>query len=152
MHLIMPSAGPHIREYVESVIMPPLTLLTLASLTPPNYEIRILDEAVEPICPGPCDLAAISLIYFTAAKAYRIAEWYRSRHIPVVMGGPHATLCPDEVAGHCDALAIGEADDLWPAILRDFERGRMARVYRAESPPDLTRLPPLRMDLVDKTR
>ena len=152
LHLIMPATGPHVYEYVESVTMPPLTLLTLASLTPPNYDIRILDEAIEPVRPGPCDLAAISLIYFTAARAYRLADWYRSRNIPVVMGGPHATLCPGEVAGHCDALAIGEADELWPAILRDFEQGRMSRVYRAESPPDLTRLPPLRYDLIDKTR
>lgn len=148
----MPATGPHVYEYVESVTMPPLTLLTLASLTPANYVVRIFDESIGPISPEPCDLAAISLIYFTAAKAYKLAEWYRSRNIPVVMGGPHATLYPDEVATHCDTIVIGEADELWPVILSDFEQGRMARVYKAESPPDLTRLPPLRYDAIDKTR
>ena len=152
LQLLAPATGAHVYEYVESVTMIPLTQLTLASLTPDHYDIRILDGALGEIVPGPCDLAAISVIYLTSHKAYELAAWYRSRGIPVVIGGPHATLCPDEVREHCDTLVIGEADELWGELLGDFERGELKREYREREKPDLTRLPLIRHDGVDKNR
>ncbi len=152
LHLVAPSTGPHVYEYVESVRMIPVTQLTLASLTPGHYDIKILDGTLGEIVPEPCDLAAISVIYFTSRQAYDLASWYRSRGIPVIMGGPHATLCPDEVRRHCDAVVIGEADEIWGEILADFERGRLAAEYRERGKPDLAKLPPIRHDWIDKRR
>jgi radical SAM superfamily enzyme YgiQ (UPF0313 family) len=91
-------------------------------------------------------------MYFTAEKAYAVADWYRQRNIPVIMGGCHATLCPDEVAQHCDAVVIGEADDIWRDVLADFENKRLQPIYRPTVKPDLARLPPPRWDLIDKTK
>lgn len=152
LHLIAPTTGPHVYEYIESVTIAPITLLTLAALVPDYYDITIMDENVDELVPGPCDLAAISVICYTAAKAYKLAEWYRRENIPVIMGGGHATLCPDEVREHCDCIVIGEADDLWPEILADFESGELKPEYREREKPDLSRLPPPRYDLIDKTR
>lgn len=152
LQLVAPSTGPHVYEYVESISMIPLTQLTLASLTPGHYDIRILDGSLGEIVPGPCDLAAITVISLTSRMAYELAAWYRNRGIPVVMGGPHATLYPDEVREHCDALVIGEADELWGELLGDFERGALKREYREREKPELTKLPLIRHDWVDKSR
>src|SRR5512138_2782601 len=111
LQLVAPTTGPHVYEYMESVTMIPLTQLTLASLTPGHWDIEILDGSLGPIVPGKCDLDAISVIYFTARQAYELASRYRELGVPVVMGGPHATLCPDEVRSRCDCLVVGEADD-----------------------------------------
>jgi radical SAM superfamily enzyme YgiQ (UPF0313 family) len=152
LHLIAPTTDAHVYEFVECFTMPPISLLTLAALTPDHYDIRVMDETVERLVPGPCDLAAISVMYFTAEKAYAVADWYRQRNIPVIMGGCHATLCPDEVLQHCDAVVIGEADDVWRDILADFENKRLQPIYRPSVKPDLARLPPPRWDLIDKTK
>jgi radical SAM superfamily enzyme YgiQ (UPF0313 family) len=152
LHLIAPTTGPHVYEFVESLTMIPITHLTLASLTPAHYDIAIFDETIAPIEPQPCDLVAISVMYFTAEKAYELAEWYRLRNIPVIMGGGHATLCPDEVRPHCDCLVIGEVDDTWGTILSDFEHGHLKREYREEKKPDLAGMPPLPLNLIDRSK
>jgi radical SAM superfamily enzyme YgiQ (UPF0313 family) len=152
LHLIAPTTEAHVYEFVETFTMIPLTLLTLAALTPDHYDIRVIDETVDDLVPEECDLAAISVMYFTAEKSYRLARWYRERGIPVIMGGGHPTLCPEEVAPHCDSLVIGEADDLWKGILDDFERGTLKPLYRQEERPDLKDLPVPRHDLVVKSR
>jgi radical SAM superfamily enzyme YgiQ (UPF0313 family) len=152
LHLLAPTTGPHVYEFVESLTMIPITHLTLASLTPDHYEITIFDETIAPIEPQSCDLVAISVMYFTAAKAYQLADWYRQRNIPVIMGGGHATLCPDEVRPHCDCLVIGEVDDTWGNILHDFESGRLQKEYREIKKPDLAGLPPLPLGLVDRSK
>jgi radical SAM superfamily enzyme YgiQ (UPF0313 family) len=152
LHLVAPTTGPHVFEFVESLTMIPITHLTLASLTPENFDITIMDETVEPIEPKPCDLVAISVMYFTAAKAYELAKWYRKRNIPVIMGGGHATLCPEEVRPHCDCLVIGEVDETWAGILGDFENGELKAEYREAEKPSLAGLPPLPYHLVDRKK
>lgn len=152
LHLLAPTTGPHIYEFVESLTMIPITHLTLASLTPAHYTITIQDETIDPIIPVKCDLVAISVMYYTAEKAYQLAQWYRNRDIPVIMGGGHATLCPEKVRPHCDCLVIGEVDDTWADILEDFENGRLQLEYKETHKPDLAGLPPLPFDLIDRKR
>ena len=152
LHLVAPTTEPHVFEFVESLTMIPITHLTLAALTPPHYEITIFDETIGPIMPAECDLVAISVMYFTAEKAYELAKWYRKRNIPVIMGGGHATLCPEEVAPHCDCLIVGEVDETWDKILLDFENGELKNEYREGRKPDLSGIPPLPFHLIDRKR
>jgi radical SAM superfamily enzyme YgiQ (UPF0313 family) len=87
-----------------------------------------------------------------ATRAYEIAARFRSRGIPVIMGGIHATMCPDEVAKHVDCVVVGEADELWQSILEDFESSLLKSRYVSSSLPDLTNLPPPRHDLTADTQ
>ena len=90
--------------------MEPLQLGVLAALTPSDVEIRFYDDRVERIpFDEPTDLVAMSVETYTARRAYQIAAEYRQRGVPVVMGGFHATLCPDEVMRYADSIVIGEA-------------------------------------------
>jgi radical SAM superfamily enzyme YgiQ (UPF0313 family) len=102
----------------------PLALPTLAALTPPEHTIKIVDEEVEEIdFDGQFDLVGITAMTFKATRAYEIASKFRKRGITVVMGGIHATVCPDEALSHVDTVVIGEAEDMWVELLRDAENG-----------------------------
>jgi radical SAM superfamily enzyme YgiQ (UPF0313 family) len=67
------------------------------------------------------------------SRAYRIADTFRRRGVKVVMGGMHVSSLPDEALEHCDAVLVGEAEELWPQLLADFEHGSMKRLYRHEN-------------------
>jgi radical SAM superfamily enzyme YgiQ (UPF0313 family) len=90
----------------------------------------------------PTDLVAISVETYTAKRAYQIASTYRRRGVPVVMGGFHASLCPDEVAEYADAVVVGEAEETWPAVVDDFRHRTPRKFYRATSRPNLRGLRP----------
>lgn len=114
----------------------PLTLTTLASLVPPelNAEVTIYDEGIEDVDVEslPADLVGITLITGTSVRAYELAASFRMRGIPVVMGGPHVTLMPDEAQRHADAIVTGYAEETWPQLLRDFAAGQMKPRYSME--------------------
>ena len=129
----------------------PLTLTTLASLVPPEIaaDVRIVDEGVDEIDPDriDADLVGISAITGTAPRAYEIAARLRERRIPVVLGGVHPTLMPDEAAQHADSVVVGYAEESWPRLLRDFTAGRMATRYNQGPHLSLANLPFPRRDL-----
>jgi radical SAM superfamily enzyme YgiQ (UPF0313 family) len=131
----------------------PLTLSTLASLVPPEIpaDIQLIDEGIDEIDPSAieADLVGISAITGTAPRAYDIASALRRRGIPVVLGGVHPTLLPDEAMQHADAVAVGYAEESWPRLLRDFVAGRMARRYDQDPNLQLANLPFPRRDLFD---
>lgn len=131
----------------------PLTLTTLASLVPPEIpaDIRLIDEGIDEIHPDSidADLVGISAITGTAPRAYDIAATLRNRGIPVVLGGVHPTLVPDEAMRHADSIAVGYAEESWPQLLRDFVAGRMARRYDQNPNLKLDNLPFPRRDLFD---
>lgn len=131
----------------------PLTLTTLASLVPPEIpaDIRLVDEGVDEIDAETldADLVGISAITGTAPRAYRIAAQLRGRRIPVVLGGVHPTLMPDEASQHADSIVVGYAEESWPALLRDFVAGRMQRRYDQNPNLQLADLPFPRRDLFD---
>jgi radical SAM superfamily enzyme YgiQ (UPF0313 family) len=134
----------------DSTYLPRLGLGILASLTPARHEVIYTDDVVRPFDierdVKDVDLVGISVDSKTARRAYDIAAAYRARGVKVVMGGIHATACPEEALRWADAVVVREAEDAWPALLDDFERGQLQRIYRPEL-PDLARRPNARRDL-----
>jgi len=119
--------------------MPSLGLLKIAALTPPDWRVTIVDEKVEPLdLNQEADLVGISTMTTTAQRGYEIADHFRRRGTQVVTGGMHVSCLPEEALAHCDSVVIGEAEALWPALLRDFSAGALKPLYRHEG-----RLPPL---------
>jgi len=119
----------------------PLGLLMLAGLTPAGWEISILDENL-----GPIDYAALP------RPAYEIADAFRRRSIPVVLGGIHPTVLPDEAGEHADAVVVGEAETVWREVIADLRTGRLKPRYQAEAYHDLVGLPVPRRDLLRADR
>jgi len=130
-----------------------LSLPAVAAATPEGNELTIEDERVKKIrLDDSPDLVGISFEVFRAYCAYEIADHYRERHIPVVLGGMHASVMPEEGLEHADAVVVGEADEIWPRVVADAEAGRMRGIYRGDGPVDLARLKPPRLDLLDASR
>jgi radical SAM superfamily enzyme YgiQ (UPF0313 family) len=123
--------------------MESLPAATLAGLTPKDIEVRFYDDRMELIpFDERTDLVAISVETYTAKRAYQIASEYRERGVPVVMGGFHASLCPDEVARHAESVVVGEAEVLWPRVIDDARHGRLEKFYRQLERPSLANLKP----------
>lgn len=121
------------RSYIRTWQMEPLPPGLIAGLTPPDVEVRFYDDRMEEIpFDEPTDLAALSVETYTARRAYQIATEYRRRGVPVVMGGFHASLAPDEVALHAESVVVGEAEALWPEVIDDYRHGRPQKMYRQE--------------------
>lgn len=153
--IIMPDAHMHtlkIGPFVRSMREMPLSICTLAALTPPypDLQIRLADGSVEQLpLDYDADLVAISVISGCANSAYSLADHYRERGIPVVLGGVHVTILPGEAISHADAIVIGRAEKVWPRLIEEFRAGRMHRVYEEEDISDgmLPHVPPPRRDL-----
>ncbi len=132
---ILPAIGkkkgePYIRTWQQ---MEPLTISTLKALTPPDVETEFFDDRIELIdFETPTDLVAITVEVYTARRAYKIAERFRSRGVPVLMGGYHTTLCPDEAAAHADSILLGNAENVWAEIVRDFRQGTPRKRYTGD--------------------
>src|SRR3954454_6165104 len=111
----------------------PLTLPTLTALIPPelNAEVTCLDEGIGDVDVSriDADLVGLTVITGTAVRAYELADALRRRGIPVVLGGPHVTLIPDDAQPHADSIVVGYAEDEWPRLLRDFAAGRLQPRY-----------------------
>ena len=128
-------------DYMRSWQMEPLPIAALAGLTPPDVDIAFYDDRMEAIpFDRPADLVAIPVETYTAKRAYQIASEYRRRGVPVVMGGFHATLAPDEVSRYAEAIVIGEAETLWPQVIEDARAGQLQRVYKSATQPDLSEI------------
>jgi radical SAM superfamily enzyme YgiQ (UPF0313 family) len=137
----------------QGALLPPLALPTLAALTPPGVEVALTDENVEPIdFNEEVDLVGISFMTFLAPRAYEIADEMRSRGVKVVLGGIHASMLPQEALQHADSIVIGEAEETWPLVVRDFAAGRLQIIYRASGFPDLQSSPIPRWDLLKCNR
>ena len=132
--------GRHVgmKRYIRTWMMQPIPAALIAALTPPDVEKRFYDDRLEPIpYDEPTDLVAISVETYTAKRAYQIASEYRQRGVPVVMGGFHATLCPEEVQQYCESIVVGEAETLFPQVIDDYRHGRPQKVYRSSARPPL---------------
>ena len=136
--LVLPDANMHklrIFSYVRSFREAPLTLATLAGLLrdQDGLEIRCIDESVDEVpLEAEADLVGISVMTGTARRAYALADHFRQRGIPVVLGGVHVSLLPDEASGFADSIVIGMGDEAWPRLIEDFKEGRLESVYREE--------------------
>jgi len=120
--------------YVDEGRMEPLMLGVLAGLTPPDVECVLYDDRMESIpFDEPTDLAAITVEIYTARRAYEIAAEYRARGVPVILGGMHVTLLPEEAAQHADSIFVGDAETAWAEVVADARQRRLKPRY--EGPP-----------------
>ncbi len=116
--------------YHTPAVFTPLAPAILAALTPPEHEVTFIDERLEEIPSGlRFDLVGISTCTFAARRAYQIAAGFRARGTPVVLGGFHPTLMPEEAAAHADAVVTGDAEHSWPQVLIDAAAGRLQARY-----------------------
>src|SRR5271155_4933293 len=124
--------------------MPHLWMFLLQALTPAGHEVVLIDGNAQPmdedgiaqfVRDQNIGLVGIGAMTRMIAKAYRMADAIRSVGVKVVMGGPHVTEEADEALGrnggprHADAVALGEADETWPKIVADAERGQLREIY-----------------------
>jgi radical SAM superfamily enzyme YgiQ (UPF0313 family) len=141
----------HSQKVIKNIWFARLTLTTLAALTPPDIDVKITDENVEPIdFEEEVDLVGVTGMLMHAPRAYQIAQRFRQRGIPVVMGGPHASSLPLEAKEHVDAVVIGEAENVWKGLIEDFKKGCMKPFYKAEAFCSMEGLPFPRLDLLRK--
>ncbi len=125
-----------------------VTMPYLAGLTPAHWQVEHIDEEVAGVdFNRKVDLVGITFHTPSANHAYEIADSFRRKGIPVVLGGPHVTLMPDEAATHADAIFVGEAEETWPEFLADFEKGQYKKRYDCLAVPSLEHLPMSRKDL-----
>lgn len=136
--------------------LPSLAGITLAALTPPEWEFEYLEAADVPSHGMRTDFDLVALSTFTAMayECYELADKYRAAGIPVVIGGLHATLMPEEAKQHADAVCVGEGESQWPTILADAKAGKLQAFYREASPGsyDISKTPIPRFDMLDIER
>lgn len=123
----------------------------LAAYTPGEHHIEIIDEIFEPVnFDEPVDLVGITAMTYMAPRAYEIADAFRQRGVPVVMGGIHVSSLPEEAKQHADAVVIGEAETVWEQVLEDAANHSLKPFYRAQSPFDMSRYRRPRYELLEK--
>jgi radical SAM superfamily enzyme YgiQ (UPF0313 family) len=126
-----------------------LTMPYLAGFVGWPHQVALVDEYNQTVdLDAPADLVGITCNTPNAGHVYDLADAFRRRGRLVVLGGPHATLLPDEAREHADAVVVGEAERTWPLVLADAAAGRLRSLYRDELPPSLESLPRARRDLI----
>jgi radical SAM superfamily enzyme YgiQ (UPF0313 family) len=122
---------PNLGDWRSPDAMEPLAFAVLKGVTPPEVECELWDEKVEAVPQTlHTDLVALTVETYTARRAYRLADRFRAQGLKVVAGGYHPTFLPEEALNHVDAVVCGDAENLWPQLLRDAAGGRLERVYR----------------------
>ncbi|MCP4398953.1 MAG: B12-binding domain-containing radical SAM protein [bacterium] len=131
---IYPAVGKKPGErYIRTWTMEPLPIATLKALTPIEVETEFFDDRLELIDYNTqTDAVAMNVEAYTAKRAYDIAAKFRARGIPVIMGGVHPTLLPEEVAEFADAVLAGNAETVWTQLLQDLQAHRLQQHYHGE--------------------
>ncbi len=128
----------------------PLSLMVLGGLTPPEWDVTIIDENVSvpdyATMPKP-DLVGITSFTSQANRAYEVAAEFRNLGVPVVMGGIHASMCLDEASQRVDSVVTGEAEGIWAQVLEDARNGNLKALYAGEH-ADMDKVPLARHDLL----
>ncbi len=129
--------------------LPPLGLMQIAGCTPEGHDVALVDENVERVdLEADADLVGISITTPNALRSYAMARRFRERGIPVVFGGVHASMAPEEAAREADAIVFGEGDRVWPQVVSDAAAGKLKREYRGPRNHTLAGLPWPRRDLI----
>ncbi|MFK7850180.1 MAG: radical SAM protein [Akkermansiaceae bacterium] len=142
------------RRAREIEALPSLGLLTLAGMCPPHIDCEYLEVRDISEIPDHFDAVALSTLTATSKEAFALADRIRERGIPVILGGLHATLAPEESAKHVDALVIGEGEQVWPEVLNDLEKKQLKPIYDARSrgPFDFSESPMPAFELLSPDR
>ncbi len=132
--LVLPAMDHPFLRVVHSFLRAPLgnfSFFIISALTPPEYRITILNQKLlwndRDFVGG--RLVGISCTTGNADSSYHIAERFRKAGSKVVMGGLHVSSLSQEALTHCDAVVIGEAESVWPQIVRDYEKGELKKIY-----------------------
>ena len=124
---------PGIGDYEDEARMEPLSVGALAGMTPADVEVALYDDRLEPIpFDEPTDLVGITVQIYSARRAYEISDEYRKRGVPVIMGGMHPTLIPEEVSQHADSIFMSDAEKLWPQVIEDARLGKLKPIYQGQ--------------------
>lgn len=155
--LVNPAARPFTARpaLAKKALNSPLAgLLAVAALIPQDrYEVILIDENVEPIdFATKADLVGISAMTSYVKRGYQIADEFRRRGVPVVMGGVHASFMPEEALQHADAVVVGEAEFVMAKVLEDLDDGSIGGIYKAERLHSMVGLPIPRYDLIKTNR
>lgn len=151
--LIISAAWSHDWWRGGKVLTPPLSLPLLAGLTPRNVDVRLIDENVEKAdINTPTDWVAITCMTASAPRAYEIADAFRQQGKPVVIGGIHPSVMPDEANAHADAVVVGEAEPVWQEIIEDLAGDRLKSRYENFGFANLEGLPLPRRGLLQGGR
>lgn len=128
-----------------------MNLPILAALTPSDWDVEIHDARVVALdYKQNVDLVGITALTAEIPSAYAIADKFREKGVPVVLGGIHVSALPEEALEHADAVVVGEAEYIWKDLLQDLGRGMLRRVYRAEKLCDMIHMQSPCMRLLDK--
>jgi radical SAM superfamily enzyme YgiQ (UPF0313 family) len=128
---------------------PPLSLLTIAAVTPSEFGVTIIDERLEDIdFEAKVSLVGISVVTRAARHAYRIADEFRRRGVKVVLGGIHPSVMCEEALAHADAVVKYQGERIWPKLLSDFLSGNLRTVYEGDSNTPIDDIPTPRRDLL----
>src|SRR5262245_41278609 len=157
IHLINPKADTFATRplfFGKALYSPVAGLLTVAAQIPADeYEVILTDENIEPIdFDIQVDMVGISAMTSYVKRGYEIADTFRARGTPVIMGGVHVSYMPQEALKHADAVVVGEAELLMPRILDDLENGRLAGIYKAEHLHSMVGMPRPRQSLLKSNR
>ena len=129
--LILPARQDDFGKIGQASMSPPVGITRLAGLVPEGTEVKLVDmlsnDKVD--YKESVDLVGLTVRTPTAAAAYQIADRFRSKGVPVVLGGPHASVVPLDAAQHADAVVVGEAETTWPRLLEDFKDGNLKQYY-----------------------
>jgi len=134
-------------------VFPPVGLLTLAALTPPDFRVTLCDEnAGEQIdFETDAEIIGITGYIIQMAHVFKIADRFRALGKTVVLGGPMANLVPGQCRRHCDVLFEGEAEYTWPRFLGNYLEGNAADHYHQEETIHLPDSPPPRLDILKRS-
>jgi radical SAM superfamily enzyme YgiQ (UPF0313 family) len=116
-----------------NVYFEPLGLGIVAGLTPENWEVKLIDENFEKLEILDVDLVAMTAYTPFVRRAYEIATIFREKNIPVVLGGFHASLLPEEALKFVDTIVIGSAEGAWESLIEDFEKGILKKSYKGSN-------------------
>ena len=130
----------------QDSIYPPMALGIIAALTPPHWEVEILDENFTEFEYKDVDLVGFTSLTATVNRCYELSTEYRKNKIPTVIGGIHASMLPEEAAQFTDTVVVGEAEEIWPKLIDDFEKNRLQKFYKAKL-PSIVNSPSPRIDL-----
>jgi len=139
----------------KTATMPPLGLLTIAALCPPDWKVRIRDEGVEPLTDADiawADLVGLTSMLVQYDRAVYIARWARRLGKPTMIGGPHATGEPDVYTDEFDFLVLNEGEITFRQFLDDYAKGQVVARYETAEKADLAQTPVARYDLLPHRR
>jgi len=141
-----------IKMTTYGAVYPPLGLITLAALTPPEYHVTLCDESADEQVDFDTDAEIIGITgyLFQMVRVFEIADRFRARGKLVVLGGPMANLLPDECRAHCDVLFEGEAEYTWPRFLGEYAAGCHGDSYHEHDKIHLPDSPLPRLDVLKK--